>query len=66
MNQEDGLPQGSVLSLILFNTYTNDQPLHDETRNFIYADDLCVTSYYPFLHQGRTYHKQPPEEVDQT
>ena len=29
------------------NIYTNDQPLHDGTRNFVYADDLCVTAQYP-------------------
>ena len=40
------LPQGSVLSQILFNIYTNDQPIHDGTRNFIYADDLYVTAQY--------------------
>ena len=39
-------PQGSVLSPILFNIYTNDQPIHDGARNFIYADDLCVTAQY--------------------
>ena len=38
--------QGSVLSPILFNIYTNDQPLHDRTRSFIYADDRCVTAKY--------------------
>ena len=31
---------------ILFNSYTNDQPLHDGTRSFIYADDKCVTNQY--------------------
>ena len=44
--QKNGLPQGSVFSLILFNMYTNDQPIHDGTRNFIYADNLCVTAQY--------------------
>ena len=42
--QKNGLPQGSVLSHIPFNIYTNDQPLHNGTRSFIYADDLCVTA----------------------
>ena len=27
--------------------YTNEQPLHDGTRNLVYADDLCVTAQYP-------------------
>ena len=45
--QKNGLPQGSVLSPILFNIYTNDQPLHNGTRSFIYADDLCVTAQQP-------------------
>ena len=42
--QKNGL--GSVLSPILFNIYTNDQPLHDGRRSFIYADNLCVTARY--------------------
>ena len=35
---------GSVLASMLFNIYTNDQPIHPDTRSFIYADDLCIAS----------------------
>ena len=41
------LNKGSVLSPILFTIHTNDQPLHDGTRNIIYADVICVTAQYP-------------------
>ena len=40
-------PRG-VSSPILFNIYTNDQPIHDGTRNFIYADDLVTAQYSSF------------------
>ena len=37
--------KGNVLSPILFNIYTNDQPVHDDARSFIYADDLCIATF---------------------
>lgn len=43
-NQKNGLPQGSVLSPLLYNIYTNDQPDHKETKRFIYADDTAITA----------------------
>ena len=52
--QKNGLPQGSVLSPIFFKIYTNDQPIHDGTRSFIYADDLCTP--VPHLHGSRRYY----------
>ena len=42
--QRNGLPQGSVLAPMLINICTNDQPIHADTRSFIYADDLCIAS----------------------
>ena len=52
--QKNDLPQGSVLSPIFFNIYTNDQPLHNGTRRFIYADDLYVTAQQPTFVEGET------------
>ena len=33
------------------NIYTNDHPVPDGTRSFIYADDLCITTQFPTFSQ---------------
>jgi len=40
--QKNGLPQGSILAPILFNIYTNAQPITPGARHFIYADDTAI------------------------
>ena len=63
--QKNGLPQGSVLSPIMFYIYTNDQPIHDGTRNFMYADDLCVTAQYSSFTEVETTIGDALEELTQ-
>ena len=51
MNESDGdyrrmACHKGVFSPQLFNIYTNDQPVHDGTRSFIHADDLCITAQF--------------------
>ena len=43
-SQRNGLPQGSVFALLLFNVYTNNKPIHPGTRRFVYAYDIAVTT----------------------
>jgi len=39
----NGVPQGTVLALLLFNIYTHDLPTTIKTsRKFAYADDLAI------------------------
>lgn len=45
--QKNGLALGCVLALLLFNIYTNDQPMHIEVRHFIYADDTAIAARGP-------------------
>ena len=63
--KQNCLPMGSVLSPILLNIYTNDQPIHDGTRNFIYADDLYVTAQYSSFTEVETTIGDALEELTQ-
>ena len=40
---------------MLFNIYTNGQPIHADTRSFIYADDLCIASKRLQQHRSVTH-----------
>ena len=50
---------------ILFNIYTNDQPLHNGTRSFIYTDDLCVTAQQPSFVEVETTIEESLSELTQ-
>ena len=39
---------------LLYNVYTNDQPLPVATNRFIYADDLCLTTQQKTFEQVET------------
>lgn len=43
-NAEEGLPQGSVLSPVLFNLYVNDIPRNERTTLAMYADDTAIVA----------------------
>lgn len=42
--QKNGLAQGSVLAPLFFNVDRNDQPIHTEVQQFIYADDTAIAT----------------------
>ena len=53
-NPKNGLSQGNVLSSMPFNVYIKDQHVHNETHNFIYADDRCIGTQRSSFEQTET------------
>ena len=62
--QKNGLPHGSIMPPPLI-IYTNDQLLHNGTRSFMYADDICVTAQEPFFVEVETTIEQSLRELTQ-
>ena len=57
--------KGSVLSPVLCNIYTNDQPIFPGTRRCIYADDLCVAVQHPYFTEVEETIEDALEEITQ-
>lgn len=45
---------------MLFNVYTNDQPICDRTKHFIYADDLALKAREPTFATAENALKKKP------
>lgn len=48
-----GLPQGAVISPILFNIMTHDIPKHPKIKTIMYADDITICSSAKDVHEAR-------------
>ena len=63
--EEPACPREVSCPPILFNIYTNDQPFHNGTRNFIYAGDLCITAQQPSFVEVKTTIEESLSELTQ-
>jgi hypothetical protein len=50
-----GVPQGSVLALVLYTLYVNDAPAATGTHDALFADDTCI--YATEKHERRVLYK---------
>ena len=51
-NQEEGVPQGSILSVTLFNIKINSitNCLNPGVNKYLFVDDFCITSISKYIH----------------